>query len=281
MQKSGDRSTLGQVTAKKDRTTPRYVVTSVDRALRLAAILQLEGALTVSEAAARLSVAPSTAHRLLATLVHRDFATHDEGSEYRVGPALALAAAAPSQVAALRGAALEPLSDLVDALGETASLVVRTDDTVRFIASVESDRALRVGSREGLVFPAHVVTGGLVLLACLPDGELGELYAPERYAHRPTARPDLRALRKELARIRRTGYAVNLERSEQGVAAVGKVVVDERSQPVAGIAISLPSARYSAALLPRFDEALGSASDRITAALRGRARERRGAAPPR
>ena len=68
------------------KTPPPYAIASVDHALRLAAMLQLEGGLTVSEVAGRLGVARSTAHRLLAMLVYRDFAVQDENRLYRAGP---------------------------------------------------------------------------------------------------------------------------------------------------------------------------------------------------
>ena len=64
------------------KTPPPYAIASVDHALRLAAMLQLEGGLTVSEVAGRLGVARSTAHRLLAMLVYRDFAVQDENRLY-------------------------------------------------------------------------------------------------------------------------------------------------------------------------------------------------------
>ena len=49
-------------------------VESVDRALVLLTALRDGEVLSVTDAAARLGVAPSTAHRLLTSLVHRDFA---------------------------------------------------------------------------------------------------------------------------------------------------------------------------------------------------------------
>ena len=55
----------------------RWSITSVDHALRLASLLQMEGTTTVSDAAAHLGIAPSTAHRLLAMLVYCDFATRE------------------------------------------------------------------------------------------------------------------------------------------------------------------------------------------------------------
>lgn len=226
------------------KTPPPYPIASVDHALRAATILQLEGGATVSEIAERLGVARSTAHRLLAMLVYRDFAVQDEDRVYRAGPVLELAAHSQSLVSRLRAAALPHLRRAVDLLDETTNLIVRTGDTARFIASVECGQALRVGSREGMVFPAHRTTAGLLLLAELPDEELEEVYAPERYRDRPADRPELRGLRTELRRVRRNGFAVNRERSERGLVAVGVLVRDRDGTAVAGLSVSMPSVRY-------------------------------------
>jgi len=152
-------------TARTARTRPAYAIDSVDHALRLAAMLQHEGALSVSEAADRLGVARSTAHRVLAMLVYRDFAVQGPDRRYHAGPVLELATHSRSLTARLRAVALPHLDGLVLVLGESANLMIRTGDRVRFIASAESTRALRVDRREGMVFPAHLVSGGLVLLA--------------------------------------------------------------------------------------------------------------------
>src|SRR5882757_10214062 len=90
------------------KNKPQYGIDSVDHALHLAAVLQQEGPLRVSEAAERLGVARSTAHRLLAMLVYRDFAEQDADRRYRPGPVLRLTAR-PEPVAALRHAALPHL----------------------------------------------------------------------------------------------------------------------------------------------------------------------------
>jgi len=229
---------------KQLKTPPAYAIASVDHALRLATMLQLEGRLAVSEAAERLGVARSTAHRLLAMLVYRDFATQDDDKVYRAGPVLELAAHSRSTTSRLRQAALPHLQRLVDLLDESANLTVRTGDTARFVASVECGQNLRVGSREGMVFPAHRTTGGLLLLAELSEEELDAVYAPERYVDRPTERPDLDELRAELAKIRRNGFALNRGRSERGVTAVGVAVRDAEGTALAGFSVSIPSARY-------------------------------------
>ena len=247
------------------KTPPPYAIASVDHALRAAVMLQLEGGLTVSEVAERLGVARSTAHRLLAMLVYRDFAVQDEDRSYRAGPVLELAAHSQSRASLLRAAALPHLRTLVDVLGETANLAIRTGDTVRFIASAECQQALRVSSREGMAFPAHRTTAGLLLLAELPESELDALYAARRYQDRPAERPDVASLRADLLRIRRKGFAVNRERSERGLVAIGVAVRGADGTAQAGLAVSIPSVRYHPDHLQQLVAALQAAARRLEA----------------
>lgn len=250
--------------AKPMKNPPAYGVTSVDHALQLAVILQVEGPLTVSEAARRLGVARSTAHRLLSTLVYRDFAAQNEDHSYRAGPVLEIAAQARSDVAAIRTASLGPLRTLVDTLDETASVSIRTGRTVRFIASIECTQALRVGNREGMVFPAHQVTGGLVLLAARTDDEVTALYAAGDGAEE---RPELAQLLTELRAVRRSGTALNLERSEQGVVAFGRGVANAHGDTVAAVSVSMPSVRHSPGRTRAVVAALTTAAEAISTAL--------------
>ncbi|MEU4314279.1 IclR family transcriptional regulator [Nocardia sp. NPDC024068] len=247
------------------KTPPAYVVTSADHALRTAVMLQLEGGLTVSQVAERLGVARSTAHRLLQTLVYRDFAVQDEQRMYYPGPVLELAAHSQSRTSRLRAAALPHLQRVVDLVGESANLTIRTGDTTRFIASVECRQALRVGSREGMVFPAHRTTAGLVLLADLDPAEVDELYDEARYTERPDERPDLPSLRARLARVRRAGFALNNGLSERGVVAIGVPVRDPDGAALAGLSVSMPSIRYDRNQLPTVVATLHRAAGAIEA----------------
>ena len=134
---------------------------------------------------------------------------------------------------------------------------------VPFIASVECRQALRVGSREGMVFPAHRTTAGLLLLAELPESELDEVYAVHRYADRPGERPDLTRLRAELARVRRKRFAVNRERSERGLVAVGVLVRGADGTAQAGRSAPMPSVRYQPARLESLIATLTAAARRL------------------
>lgn len=230
---------------REPKQRPSYAIASVDNALRVATWLQLEGSLTVSEVAARLAVAPSTAHRLLQMLVYRDFAVRDEGRAYRAGPVLELAGNSPSLTARLRAASLGPLRDLVRVSGESANLTIRTGDRARFIASIESDAPLRIANRDGMVFPVERTSGGTVMLAALSDEEVAEVLQG-----RPAA--DVATVLSRLQMVRRSGLAVNLGRSEEGLVAIGRAVMLD-GEPVAAVSLAMPAARYFAQRLPEYD----------------------------
>lgn len=245
---------------------PSYAITSVDHALHIAVMLQLEGEVTVSQIADRLGVARSTAHRLLAMLVYRDFAVQSENRCYRAGPVLELAAHSHSRTSQLRTAALPHLHRLVDVLGESANLIIRTGNTARFIASVESPRALRIGSREGMVFRAHKITGGLLLLAELSDEELQQVFSDSNKSGQPDDdRPDLSQLRRTLGQIRKNGFVVNKDVSERGVTAIGRLIRADDGHALAGVSISMPSVRYDPEKLPAIVATLALAVKAIQA----------------
>jgi IclR family transcriptional regulator, acetate operon repressor len=239
------------------KNKPAYGIESVDHALHLATLLLHEGPLRVTDAAARLGVARSTAHRLLAMLVYRDFAERDEDRRYVAGPVLR-GAAAPEPVADLRRLALPHLEALAARTDESVNLMVVVGGQARFVASVESPQILRVGDREGRVLPAHLASGGRAVLACLTESEVMELYAgPDSQV------ADVSALLRDLRRVRKQGFAVNDQATENGVTAIGQAVACPRGMVPAAVSIAMPTVRYRRDRLPEWTRELATTVARI------------------
>jgi IclR family transcriptional regulator, acetate operon repressor len=233
------------------KNKPAYAVGSVDHALRLATMLQQEGPLGVSAAAERLGVSRSTAHRLLAMLVYRDFAEQGGDRRYQAGPVLRPADPVGAPVALLRQTAIPHMRVLVARVRETVNLQVLSGTEIRFVASAECDQVLRVGDRAGRVLPAHLVSGGKALLASLPAAELTHRYAGTDV--------DLTRLRRELTLIRKRGFAINDQLTETGLTAVGMIVPwPTGDEPAAALSLALPSARFDHDLLPTWVGALSA-----------------------
>jgi IclR family transcriptional regulator, acetate operon repressor len=241
------------------KNRPSYAITSVDHALQLVQALQQDGELSVSEAADLLGVARSTAHRLLAMLVYRDFAEQGSDRRYRPGPLLHLARYASEQ-AMLRDLSLPHLQMLVDRTNETANIMVRAGTQTRFVATVECGQALRVGDRTGRVLPARLASGGLALLATLSPAQLTELYWDEEAT--------LPALRRQLNLVRRRGFALNEQLTETGVSAIG--VALPGPEPAAALSLAIPSTRFNHDELPFWASALTAAATDIQRDLSAR-----------
>lgn len=233
------------------RDAPAYFLRSVDNALQLAQMLRDEGELRVADAAQRLGVAPSTAHRILGMLLYRGFAVQDGARRYLPGPALGARVLRVNQSRRLRESAEPHLVQLRDGLGESTNLVVRAGSSVRFLLTVESRKALRVGDRQGAILPARRASGGKAILACLEPAQVARLYAePDIVSTAPLTLVELHELAAELQRVRARGYAVNASETEQGVCAVGVALRTDQGTPIGAISVAAPENRFPSITTP-------------------------------
>jgi IclR family acetate operon transcriptional repressor len=228
------------------KNKPPYAIESVDNALRILQALRDSGRVRVSDLAAELGIARSTAHRLLAMLVYRDFAIQADDRSYLPGPALSAQPLRGEPAQQLRQVLRPHMEALCDQVSETVNLMVRLGTQTRFLHTVESTQILRVGDRQGTILPAWRTSGGKALLADLPDAQLTALLRgaggrpPEGITH-----AERRSLAGELRRVREQGYAENLEETESGVCAVGVCVRGHTGEALAALSVSAPSVRYT------------------------------------
>src|SRR5437016_4442863 len=223
----------------------RYPVSSATNVLRLLLLFLDRQEVRVSEAAVALHMAPSTAHRLLTTLESVRFVRKDPATRaYVAGGALL-----ELGVAGVRGfdalGLLRPiLQRLSEELGETAHVVVLHGQSILFTESVETTRALRIGSRIGRVMPAACTAGGKAILATLPPAALRSLYpSPRLEQMTPRSLATFQDLEADLERIRERGYAVNFGESEPEVAAVAMALPHMGGQAPSAITVSAPISR--------------------------------------
>jgi DNA-binding IclR family transcriptional regulator len=239
-----------QKKAPKAIERPTYLLESVDNALKLLQMLRDVGGVRLKEAAEQLDIAPSTAHRLLAMLVYRGFAVQDEKRMYHPGPAMGAGPAQRGWTREFNDACRPHMEALASMCGETVNLVIRVGTQVRFLSSAESSAMLRVGDRQGQVLPAELTAGGRILLAELEDDVLEHLYlrppdlpAEDGEDRRLTAEK-FAAFHRELAAARAVGFALNVEQTEEGVAAFGVAVHNRGGRAIGAISVSVPTTRF-------------------------------------
>ncbi|MBL8932879.1 MAG: IclR family transcriptional regulator [Kineosporiaceae bacterium] len=257
------------------QNSPRYAIASVDNALVLLQTVMHEGVVRVAAAARELGVAKSTAHRLLAQLAHRGFVVQAPDRSYVPGPALSGLAPARDVAVRLVDVALPHLQALCGSVNETVHLMVLDGAEVRFVRSVESSQALRVGSREGIRLPARLTPGGLAILATLPPREVERLH--------PSLRPgseDAVRLLSQLATTRKAGYGLNYEATETGLTAISVALTADDALPRAAVAVSAPTVRLRRSQILTLLPDLRACCRRIESDLAGSATSGRTRRPP-
>jgi IclR family acetate operon transcriptional repressor len=251
-------------------STPAYPISSVDNALRLLQLFRQRDSVRLTEACEYLGVAHSTAHRLLAMLVHHGFVRQDAKTRaYRPGPTLIEIGLAVVEKMDIRVLARPFLEELAAQFEETVHLVTMEGTEVRYVDAVESTRALRVAPRLGSLLPAHCTSAGKVLLAELPDAEIQRLYADPVALTRQTDRSlgSVAQLLAALEEVRATGYGTNFEESEEGVGSVAIALRDAGGNAVAAVAVAVPTSRLSRDTRQAISQALLQGAPRFQASL--------------
>ncbi|MBC9936491.1 MULTISPECIES: IclR family transcriptional regulator [unclassified Leucobacter] len=251
------------------RETPSYPIASVDHALRLIQLLRDVGPIRVADAAEELGVAPSTAHRVLAMLVYRDFAIQDEARRYHPGPAIGQAPLIQEWTQQLRAIARPFLEALTRDADETSNLMIRVGARVRFLLTVEAAGQQHIGDRQGIILPALYTAGGRALLAELPARSIEQLVTGPRASRSGDVlvASERRRLLAELAAVQVRGYARNVDDSEYGLSAVGAVVRDASGVAVAAIALAMQSARAEQSAESSYADRVLACAGRISAEL--------------
>ncbi|MFJ3669858.1 IclR family transcriptional regulator C-terminal domain-containing protein [Streptomyces sp. NPDC090106] len=236
--------------------------------------------LTLSEVARACGLTRAAARRFLLTLADLGY-VHADGRAFRLTPRVLelgysyLAGFSLAQIA-------EPhLEQLVERTRESSSLCVLDGDDIVYVARVPARRIMTAAITVGTRFPAHATSVGRVILAHLPGEERDALLARTRwrpFTERTITSPD--ALRTELDRVRRQGYAVVDQELEEGLRSVAAPVRDRGGEVVAAVNIPVHASRNTLAsvrrdLLPPLQETVaGIEADLGMATGRGRAAAR-------
>lgn len=239
---------------------PQYPIESVDNALRILLLLGERSELRLTDVADYLGVASSTAHRLLAMLQFRGFVRQEARSRaYRPGAALTGVAFSVLQRFDVRETLHPFLERLHRELGETVHIGVLDGTAVRFIDAIEGTRAVRVASRLGQSMPANCTSTGKAMLAQLPAESLHRLYPGEELEGlTPNSIRTRTELELELEAVRRRGYAISNEESEDSVGSVAAAVPRGSSPVSVAINVAVPISRMSRMDVRRIGELLQS-----------------------
>ncbi len=205
--------------------------------------------LVAQEIAVALGIPVSSLSYLLGTLVERGYLAR-EGRRYSAGPGLERLQAHGGGFGLTERTA--PLvRTLRVQLNETTSFFVRNGWEVEALVTESSAQALRYSIDTGERLPMHALAGGKALLATLPADDLDRYFAEtERVRFTPSTVTTEKALRRDLADVRRRGFAVTDEEYSVGIRGIARAV--RIGGEVAGsLSVGIPKARFDNAMQTR------------------------------
>lgn len=201
--------------------------------------------LTAVQLSHSLKITRPTIYRILKTLAQHGFVAREEdGPFYRLSFKLLDLGHRVLERTDLLEAARPVLRKLGEHCRETVHLAIPEDGRMVYLDKLEGSGPFCTHSRLGRSVPMHCTALGKAVLAFLPSQKTQALLVrPGMARYTPRTIVAMPAMLRELARVRRQGYAIDDVEFEDGVRCVAAPVFDHRGTPIAAISVSAPVSR--------------------------------------
>jgi len=210
-----------------------------------------------------LEIPRSSLFHLLTNLLSRNFLERDSKTErYRLG-AEVVEIARKVQRPSLRDRVTPLLHQLSLEVSETCGFYIRARDSVEVVASAISTQALSYTMKVGMTAPLYAVSAGKIALSELRSQELSQYLS--RATFTPVTPHTVRSksrLKKEIQKVKATGFAYSREEFTLGITAIAAAVRSGANFHGA-VNLAVPSARFTSSRDADFREALRRAAQVI------------------
>jgi IclR family KDG regulon transcriptional repressor len=245
---------------------PAYLTATLAKGLDVLEALADADEVGLSELARQLQLSGSTLFRILATLGARGYVQKSPAGRYRLTAKAWEIGAKAMRRLGLRDLARPGMERLAAATGEAVHLSVLLDDGIVIVEKVDSPRPqpVRVDTFVGLRAPIHCSAMGKALVAFEPPAALAALLPSRLVRYSDATITDRAAFARELATVRRAGWARNREEWRPGVCAAAVPLRDAAGAVVAALSVTVPTSRFSAGAVRRMVPALKAAGEAIS-----------------
>lgn len=215
-------------------------IQSVDRALDIIEVLAVEPkGLGVTEIAERAGLHKSTAHRIIRTLADRGYLEKIEDGSYKIGLKFIAAVSCYINSLELQTQARPYLAALTGDLGLTAHLGVLDGDQVVYIEKIDVISSVRLYSQIGVHVHAYCSSLGKILLSAYSGTELRNHMARCSFIKfTKNTISSIEELEKDLALVRKRGWAIDDEESEINHRCIAAPIFDYRGDIIAAVSAS-------------------------------------------
>jgi len=248
-------------------------IQSADRIFAILETLADNSSMRLIDLSEKLELHKSTVHRLLASLISMGYVTQSvhTGTYSLTFKLVELSEKILKNTDVLR--IIHPyVTNLSNLCEETVHFVRRVGENVLYLEKQESQsvksRSVRLSSQVGLTRAMYCSGVGKAILAKLPDEEVEEVWNNSTIEQKTEYTiTSLDALKKELAEIRKKGYALDNEENELGIRCIAVAVTDYKNRPTYAISISTLTGRMPDERIPELADMLISTAGTISELL--------------
>lgn len=246
-------------TRSPERANGAHVAIQVlERAMKLLDVLALHSEpVALKDLAAATGLHASTTHRILNDLVVGRYVDRVDSGMYQLGMRLLELGSMVKRRLNVREVALDPMRELHRVTGQTVNLSLQQGDEIVYIERAWSERSgMQVVRAIGGHAPLHLTSTGKLFLSVVDPRQV-RAYATRTGLAGTTRNSitDIERLERELALVRRHGYARDNEELELGVRCIAAGIHDDTGKLQAGLSLSAPTDRLRDEWIPLLQRA--------------------------
>ena len=222
------------------------MIQSLVKAANVLDILKSENReLTIAEISEFLNIPPSTAHRILSTLIEVGYVSKDDRTHlYGLGPALiplGIKASSKLDPQAVGKLILEKLSDITR---EDSYFIIKSGDKGLLLSKAEGKHSLKIVENFGIEIDLHKGAIRKTILA-FQDEDYINYYLKRDLSDYLNAPVDKEVLRRELRQIKNEKISVSDSEYIDSVIGIGAPVFNYKDQLVGSIGVVIPKERIT------------------------------------
>lgn len=222
----------------------KTLIQSLDRALDILEIIRDSSApVRATDIAEKLGLGVATAHNIIRSLYIRGYLGQDENNRYVLGPeCFRLYREAAEPFEQLRKAVAPQVSELASATGDTTFFGIEYYGTLYCVSLSVGNGQLVVSGKQNWLDKLHSTAAGKIIIA--EKGlewfkRIAAKQSPEKFtSHTLTTSTEID---EEIAKIKKTAYALSVDECSVGVAAIAIPVYGNAGKFIGSLAQSFPS----------------------------------------
>jgi DNA-binding IclR family transcriptional regulator len=246
----------------------QHLTPNLVKALEVLKLLaENEQGLSSSDIEKRVSIARTTAFRILKSLCHKEMA-QKRGGLYFAGPMLYEVGLQALSRLPLRQRAVPVLQELTRRTGHTSHLAVPSGWHSLILEVCDSSAPIRVASRSGTLADLHCSATGKIFLSYLYRDRLKEFCTQvQPQARTEKTAIDIVSLTKMTEEVPGQGFAIDNEEYHAGVRCLAAPVFDMQHQVIAAVGITGPATEILIETIPSLSKIVIASAANLSRSL--------------